>query len=201
MPKFKKLKKLPKLDMNPMVDMAFLLVCFFMMTTTFKMDSPFEINLPESHSQIKIPEKDICMITVGKGGEVFIGLNNQFDRREMLEFISQREGIPLSNEQAQLFTRLNSIGSPLEQLNDLLNMKLADIKAFKQPGIPIDSSNNELKKWIMAARVANPRLRFAIEADEDLDYPTVHKLIESLRDLNITRFNLITDELDDSASG
>lgn len=187
--------------MNPMVDMAFLLVCFFMMTTTFKMDSPFELNLPESHSEIKIPEKDICMITVGKGGEVFIGLNNQFDRKEMLEFISQKEGIPFSSEQANLFSRLNSIGSPLEQLDGLLKMKLAHIKAFKQPGIPIDSSKNELKKWIVAARVANPRLRFAIEADEDLDYPTVHKLIESLRDLNITRFNLITDKMDVAAAG
>lgn len=199
MPRFKKLKELPKLDMNPMVDMAFLLVSFFMMTTTFKAETPFEVELPDSRSEIKIPEKDICLISVSENGAVFIGVNSQFDRKEMLDFVCKQEGIALNETQANTFSLLSSFGSSIEELPELLNMSVQEIKALKPSGIPMDSTNNQFKKWIMASRVANPNVRFAIQADRELKYPVVHKLIESLRDLNINRFNLITN-LDENAS-
>jgi len=200
MPRFKKLKKLPKLDMNPMVDMAFLLVSFFMMTTTFKTESPFEVDLPDSHAEVKVPEKDICIITVGESGEIYLGLPNQFDRLEMLEFICRSEGVRLSEEQSEQFSKMKAIGSPIAELDQLLGMDLSEIRKYPQSGIPIDSAQNEFKKWIMGARIANPRIRFAIEADRELKYPIVRDLIESLRDLNISRFNLITENSDAAAT-
>lgn len=200
MAKFKKLKKLPKLDMNPMVDMAFLLVCFFMMTTTFKTETPFEVELPDSHSEIKIPDKDICLISLSDQGELFIGVNSHFDRKEMLEFVCLQEGISLSEQQANNFVRLNSFGVPLSELSDFLAKDFDELKKTKQLGIPLDSVNHEFKAWIKAARVANPKVRFAIQADQKLKFPKVHLLIESLRDLNINRFNLITNLNADAAT-
>jgi len=81
MSKLRCIKKLPKLDMNPKVDMAFLLVSFFMMTTTFKADLPAEIIIPFSKAQLKLPDNDICTITIDAEGRVFIGLDNKFDRK------------------------------------------------------------------------------------------------------------------------
>ncbi len=53
-----------KLDMTPMVDIAFLLLIFYMATTTFKPPEARAVELPESHSQIELPDKDIINITV-----------------------------------------------------------------------------------------------------------------------------------------
>ena len=53
-----------KLDMTPMVDIGFLLLIFYMATTTFKPPEARAVDLPESHSQIELPDKDIINITV-----------------------------------------------------------------------------------------------------------------------------------------
>lgn len=53
-----------KLDMTPMVDIAFLLLIFYMATTTFKPPEARAVELPESHSQIELPDKDVINITV-----------------------------------------------------------------------------------------------------------------------------------------
>lgn len=201
MPKIKSLKKLPQLDMNPMVDMAFLLVSFFMMTTTFKTDSPAELTLPTSQADLKIPEKNICIITIEKTGQFYFGLDNKYDRRKTLQSVSQRTNIPFDENQLDNFSLLSSFGVSLDQLGTFLDLEGEDRKAFQQTGILVDSTQNELKQWLLAARMANPRLRFAINADEEVAYPHIHECIETLRDLNINRFNLITEApIDDSDS-
>ncbi len=191
MPNLRKLKKLPKLDMNPMVDMAFLLVSFFMMTTTFKTDTPAEINLPDSHSKVKIPERNMATITVSKDGRIFFGIDNKFKRARMLDVISTQAEISFTEHQRNVFSLQNSFGTPLNQLGDFLEERALGNKV-EQHGIPADSTQNELKKWLLASRISNPSLRYSIHADQEVPYPIIHDCIESLRDLNITRFNLIT---------
>ena len=201
MPRLKKLKKLPQLDMNPMVDMAFLLVSFFMMTTTFKTESPTEVNLPASQAKIKIPEKNICIISIGEEGDFFFGLDNKFDREKVLQIIENQTEYTFDAQQKKNFSLHNSLGVPLDELASFLSLEIEKRKIYQQKGIPIDSANNELKRWIIAARIANPRLRFAINADKAVEYPYIHQCIETLRDLNINRFNLITETIvDDSNS-
>lgn len=60
------------LDMTPMVDIAFLLLIFYMATTTFKPPEARAVELPESHSQIKLPAKDIINITVTKYDSIYV---------------------------------------------------------------------------------------------------------------------------------
>jgi len=62
-----------RIDMTPMVDVAFLLLIFFMSTTQFKPPEEVSVLLPESSSQIKVPETGILIITVNKAGKIFIG--------------------------------------------------------------------------------------------------------------------------------
>lgn len=61
-----------KLDMTPMVDIAFLLLIFYMATTTFKPPEARAVELPESHSQIELPDKDIINITVTSLDSIYV---------------------------------------------------------------------------------------------------------------------------------
>ncbi len=68
-----------RIDMTPMVDIAFLLLIFYMATTTFKPPEARAVDLPESHSQIELPDKDIINITVTKNDSIFV------DRVELVD--------------------------------------------------------------------------------------------------------------------
>ena len=61
------------------------------------------------------------------------------------------------------------------------------------PGIPIDSTNNELAFWVNAARNVAPRFSIAIKGDRDADIPTIKRVISILQDNKANRFALITN--------
>ena len=61
-----------RIDMTPMVDIAFLLLIFYMSTTQFKPPEAKSVTLPMSHSQIKLPDKDIINVTVSKKDSIFV---------------------------------------------------------------------------------------------------------------------------------
>jgi biopolymer transport protein ExbD len=57
--------------MTPMVDVAFLLLIFFMSTTQFRPPEEAQMELPESHSEIKLPESDVMVIAIDKDNRIF----------------------------------------------------------------------------------------------------------------------------------
>jgi biopolymer transport protein ExbD len=61
-----------KIDMTPMVDIAFLLLVFFMSTTQFRPPEEFPVDLPASHSEIKLPESDVIIITIPGENKIFL---------------------------------------------------------------------------------------------------------------------------------
>lgn len=61
-----------RIDMTPMVDIAFLLLIFYMATTQFKPPEARAVELPTSHSQIELPDKDIINITVTKYDSLYV---------------------------------------------------------------------------------------------------------------------------------
>jgi biopolymer transport protein ExbD len=61
-----------RIDMTPMVDVAFLLLIFYMSTTQFKPPEARAVELPQSHSQIELPDKDIINITVTKYDSIYV---------------------------------------------------------------------------------------------------------------------------------
>ena len=61
-----------KLDMTPMVDIAFLLLIFYMATTQFKPPEARAVTLPQSHSMIELPAKDIINMTVTEQDSMFV---------------------------------------------------------------------------------------------------------------------------------
>ncbi len=77
MPKIKKGRVVVRIDMTPMVDVGFLLLTFFMLTAQFKPPDEVKIELPSSHSDFKLPESDVLMITVSKEGRILLGVDNK----------------------------------------------------------------------------------------------------------------------------
>ena len=60
-------------------------------------------------------------------------------------------------------------------------------------GIPCDSTHNELKDWVTAARQANgEKMGIAIKADKNTPYSTIKEVMNSLRQIDESRYNLIT---------
>jgi len=68
-----------KIDMTPMVDVAFLLLIFFMSTSQFDPPQKLPITIPDSHSNLKVPESDVLTIGVGKENQILyqLGKNPQ----------------------------------------------------------------------------------------------------------------------------
>lgn len=88
-----------RLDMTPMVDIAFLLLTFFMLTTQFRPPAEVEVMLPDSHSAIKLPESDVLTITIAKEGDLYLGVDSQFLRKNLFgeEFLLKTD-VPVAME-------------------------------------------------------------------------------------------------------
>jgi biopolymer transport protein ExbD len=181
------------IDMTPMVDLAFLLVTFFMLTATATPDEPVAVDMPTSVSEIPIPDINVLTISVSKEGGVFFNMDGKYNRQELLGKIGERYQIQFTEEETKVFSVLSSIGVPIANLKQFLSLEREERGLVKQPGIPCDSVNNELKDWVVLSRTTNPKLRIAIKGDRDADYPTIKNVINTLIDNRVNRFNLITN--------
>jgi biopolymer transport protein ExbD len=196
MPKVNMPKKSPSLDMTPMVDLAFLLVTFFMLTTKFRPEEPVIVDTPSSISEIKLPERDIMMITIDADGRVFFDVDGKQTRTTLIQKMGERYKVNFTPEEVKRFSVLSSFGVPMNNMKQLLNAKESERQAINKqtPGIPSDSLKNELADWINQSRLASPRpLRIAIKGDGQANYPIVKEVIKTLQDQRINKFNLITN--------
>jgi biopolymer transport protein ExbD len=193
MPKVKPHRTTPSLDMTPMVDLAFLLVTFFMLTTKFAPQDPITVDMPKSTSEIRLPERNVLTLLISKDGRVFYDMDNKPKRAQLIKEIGQQYGITFTPEQVNRFSVLPSFGLPIQSLPGYLDLEAEERTGFEQPGIPVDSTNNQLRDWLVYSRMVNPQLRIAIKGDAAANYPVVKKIINTLQDNRISRFNLITN--------
>lgn len=193
MPKVKVKRKNPSLDMTPMVDLFFLLVTFFMLTATARPDEAVVVDTPSSVSEIKIPDTNVITITVDKDNRVFFGVDGQQTKEALLDKIAGKYGVGFTAEEKKTFSLLSNFGMPVSQLKSFLAMESSARKEVNQPGIPIDSTYNELGDWVLQTRLTNPQVVIAIKGDQDVDYATIQRVIDILQDRKVNRFNLITD--------
>ncbi|QCR24305.1 biopolymer transporter ExbD [Pontibacter sp. SGAir0037] len=194
MPKVKVKRTKPTLDMTPMVDLAFLLVSFFMLTTKFAPDEAVAVDTPSSVSEIKLPESNVIVISVDKEDRVFFGVDGQSTKEKVLDKMGSKYGVTFSEEERKVFSLLTNFGIPMNQLQSYLSLEPDARKNARQPGIPVDSLNNQLSDWVHQARLTNPKVVIAVKGDVDVSYETVQKVINTLQDRKINRFNLITDK-------
>jgi biopolymer transport protein ExbD len=197
MAKVKMLKKAASIDMTAMCDVAFLLLTFFILTATAKQPEPLPVDTPSSTVQTKLPDSDLAMLTLGNG-KVFFGVTGKEVRKRTLELMGTEYGIAFSPEERERFSLIDGFGVPIEQIKILIarNSTERNEPGF-QTGIPKDSLNNQLEKWIRNARVATAdiakvQLKFAIKGDAKQEYPEIKKVIDILQKQDVNSFNLVT---------
>lgn len=191
-PKLK--KKSVFIDMTAMSDVTVLLLTFFMLTSTFVKKEPVKVNVPSSVSEIKIPDTNILTILVDKKGEVFMSLD-QKDMIDVLTEVGDKYNTSFTPAEEANFSKLATFGVPMAAMKQFLSLKAdqQDAAMKEAGGIPCDSTDNQFKDWVKAARTVNPEIRIAIKSDQDTPYSTVKKVMNSLQDLDENRYNLITN--------
>jgi biopolymer transport protein ExbD len=193
MPKVKVPRKSTNVDMTAMCDVAFLLLTFFMLTSNFVAKEPIVVAIPSSVAEIKIPERDIITVLIDKEGKVFIGLDAQQDRMEVLDNLGKAYSIEFTPKELAEYSKITSSGVPMEKMKSFLAMT-PEARDSKEAaiGIPTDSLNNQFEQWIKISRKVNPKLRLAIKADQQTPYKIVKGIMTTLQDINENRYNLIT---------
>jgi biopolymer transport protein ExbD len=186
--------------MTPFVDVAFLILAFFMLATKFKPPAPIEITTPKSVSSEKLKENDAVLIEFDSTGRVYFTMNTKkasdIDlRRDLINEVNKNRNLGLTEAEMQNFKNYSTVGSPFSQLKALLALSKDERNKVKQPGIPVDSANNELATWIGAAKVAfqGHQVIYMLKGDNNAKYPSFKGVIEALKSNEEFKYKLITD--------
>ena len=205
MPKHKPKRGNPSIDMTAMCDVAFLLLTFFMLTAKAKPQETLVVDTPSSVSQTKLPDAGTLTILVGKDGRIFLDMAGQHTRKSLIDDVSSRFQIAMTEEEKIKFANSGSFGVPRNKLRQWLKMDNAERDKIST-GIPVDTvdvNKSELADWIHNARLAQFRMKqegkvkdeyvMVVKADKDTPYPAIQKVVNTLVDINVNKFNLITN--------
>ncbi|MFN0214276.1 MAG: ExbD/TolR family protein [Saprospiraceae bacterium] len=205
MPKHKPKRGAPSIDMTAMTDVAFLLLTFFMLTAKAKPQETLVIDTPSSISETKLPDAGTLTVLVGKDGKILLDMAGQHTRLSLINDVSSRYQLGLNDDEKMRFANVGSFGVPRSQLKKYLNLSPADRSAYPVTGIPVDTADvnkSELADWIHNARLAQFRMKqegkvkdeyvMIVKADKDTPYPAIQKVVNTLTDINVNKFNLIT---------
>ena len=202
MPKVKPHRKAPSIDMTAMCDVAFLLLTFFMLTAKAKPMEIVQVDTPSSISETKLPDVGTLTILVGKDGTVFLDMAGSHTRRELIEQMNSQYPMNLTEKEMVQFSNSGAFGVPRNRLKSWLDVEPSERAKFVSPGIPTDTTDNQLAPWIHNARLAQFKMKqegkvkeeyvIVVKADQDTPYEAIQKVINTLTDINVNKFNLIT---------
>lgn len=204
MPALKPKRNYPMMDMTAMCDVAFLLLTFFMLTAKAKPQEPVSVDTPSSISETKLPEAGTLTILIDSEGKVYLDMAGQHTRLSLIKDMNEQYPMGLTEEEQLKFTIAGAFGVPRNQLKSWLDLEGSERASVKVPGVPTDSVNNELGPWIHNARLAQFRMKqegkvpdeyvIVLKADQNTPYPAIQKVINTLIDINVNKFNLITSQ-------
>ncbi len=192
------------IDMTPMVDLAFLLITFFMLTIKFVPPESVEVSMPSSIATTAQPPKNLMTIIISQEGRVFFGVSNPDDRVNILRRMGKEYGYTFTAEQENQFRLLNDVGVDIKTLGQFLDLSPEKRKEVLKTttGVPIDSTNNQLDKWVIQSRFAtNDGLSLVIKADQKTPYTVIREVVNTLKKQKLNRFNLITMQEADPRPG
>lgn len=181
-------------DMTPMCDVAFLLLTFFILAAQFKPTEAIEVTPPNSVSNKVAPQKKFLLVTIGKDNKVFLSMDPSI-QSDVLDELGKERNLNFSAEVKKKFATVPFVGVPISQLPQFVELNPEQMKGNLLPGIPVDSSNNELKAWISAAVNAEmgEKLNFLIKGDDASKYPTFKSVIDAFTANDQYKYNLVTN--------
>jgi len=194
MPKVKIARKSTLVDMTAMCDVAFLLLTFFMLTSNFTAKEPVKVTTPASISEIKIAETDIEQILIDSKGKVFLGIDGQQHRINLLKAMGEQFKITFTPTELKKYSLRATTGVPMAEMKAFLNLPAEQIdEPSAQHGIPSDTTvSSEFRQWVYFAKKENDKIVIAIKGDKDTPFPVIKTVMKTLQDLKQVRFNLIT---------
>lgn len=183
----------PSMDMTAMCDVAFLLLTFFIMTTQFKSEESVTINTPSSIAEEILPDANMATVSIDPNGHYYFGITNPMERAPFAAKLNEKYSLGLGNAELNTFSKIAEIGVPMKALKQFLSLTDGERARLKVEGIPCDSTDNELVKWIeVYTRDVNPQANLAIRGDVKTQYPAVKILFDELGKADINKFRLIT---------
>jgi len=198
MPKVKGKKQSTLIDMTAMSDVTVLLLTFFILTANFIPKEPVQLTTPASVSEIKIPDANRLMILIDPQGKVFLNLDRPATKLEVLKRVAKDYKLTFTDKQYESYLKQPNIGVDIRLMADFLDLDMgAQDKALKSYGVPIDSLNNQFKTWVRHAvdvnkEITGENITLAIKADRTTPYPKIKNVLNSLQDLKLNKYNLIT---------
>jgi len=206
MPKVKIARKSTYVDMTAMCDVAFLLLAFFILTAKFRPSELIQVQTPSSRAEHTVKE-DLVTFTIDKEGKVYMAISNNEKRRQIIDKLFELEpqkyaNVDMTDAKRKAFQTMDVVGVPVQNLPQVVSMDKEEIQKLKDAGklsgIPTDSTNNQLKDWIMAIRHVyvefenKEKAPIAIKGDKNTSMKDVTALIDIFRKNDVYSFNLIT---------
>ncbi len=200
MPKVKIPRKSTAVDMTAMCDVAFLLLSFFILATKQKPPEVLSVKTPNSVST-KVASDKAILITLTKDGRTFLMLGEDAKKTEVLANINETKALGLSPAELQKWGKQQFIGVPLNQIKGLL-ARTGELSPSTMPGIPTDSTNNEMVDWFRSianvfavAQVDQKDLEkiLLVKGDNDALYPKFKSIKEALKKNEIYKFQIVTN--------
>ena len=198
MPKVKIPRKSTAVDMTAMCDVAFLLLSFFILATKQKPPEVLSVQVPGSVSSKVAPDKAI-IVTLTKDGRTFLMLGDDTKKAQILENVNLTKGLGLSPAELQKWGKQLFIGQPLGQVKSLLAQNTA-LDPAKLPGIPTDSTNNEMVDWIRSVSnvyaggdMKELQEMLLVKGDNDALYPRFKNIKEAFKKNEIFKFRIVTN--------
>lgn len=194
--------------MTAMCDVAFLLLTFFMLTAKMKNQESVVIDTPSSISETKLPDANTLTILISKDGKPYVDMAGSHTRENLIATMNSQYQMGLDAEDQKRFANAGSFGVPRKNLKQWLELAGPERTEFEKrfEGVPIDTADinqSELANWIHNARIEQFKLKQAgkveseyvivVKADKDTPYPAVQKVINTLTDIHVNKFNLITN--------
>lgn len=198
MPKVKIPRKSTNVDMTAMCDVAFLLLTFFILATKQKPPEVLAVTPPSSVSSTAAPDKSI-LFTMTKDGKVFLMLGDETKKGEVLDNINLTKQLNLSPAEMAKWKREEFIGVPLNQIKSSLNAA-EKMPAASLPGIPTDSTNNELVDWVRSitnvyagGSQRDLEKMLMVKGDNESLYPVFKNIKQAFKKNEIYKFRIVTN--------
>ena len=198
MPKVKIKRKSTFVDMTAMCDVAFLLLTFFILATKQKPPEVLSVTIPSSVSSTAAPDKSI-LITLTKEGKVFLMLGDDTKKAAIIDDFNTTRNLQLSSTELAKLKKMEFIGVPVNQLKSVLNAQ-QEISASSMPGIPVDTTNNELSFWMRSVTNAykggdqkDLEKMILVKGDGEALYPIFKNVKEAFKANDIFKFRIVTE--------
>jgi biopolymer transport protein ExbD len=171
-----------------------------MLATKFKPPEAVTITTPHSVSSDKLKDQDALQIQFDSAGRVFFTMSvkksaDEGLKQDLIRNVSQAKNLGLTDAEIRNCAKNTVVGVPFSGLKQLLDVDINQRPNVKQPGIPVDSTNNELTVWINSGIKAfeGHQINYMIKGDNNAKYPTFKGVMDALRANDQYKYQLITD--------